>query len=157
MIDPRAVETFLAGHRLAVVGASDDERSFGNTVYRALRDHGYDVVAVNPNTLTVAGDACVTELSAVDGDLDGVVIVVNAVTALDVVRQCVDRGVPRVWLFKGLGAAGAVSDEAVAVCEANGIDVIPGACPLMFLEPVGWFHRLHRVARRTNGSLARAS
>ena len=57
------------------------------------------------------------------------------------------------WLFKGIGGPGALSDEVVRLCEDNGIDVVAGACPLMFLEPVGWFHRLHRSARRHNGSL----
>lgn len=154
-IDPRTVESFLAGHRFAVVGASDDARSIGNSVYLALRDHGYDVVPVNPNASTVAGDACVPDLAAVDGQLDGAVIMVNAAAALDVVRQCVDRKIPRVWLFQGLGSPGARSDEAVALCETNGIEVVPGACPFMFLEPVGWFHRVHRAARRANGSLGR--
>jgi hypothetical protein len=31
------------------------------------------------------------------------------------------------------------------------------ACPLMFLEPVGWFHRVHRSLRHANKSLAKAS
>ena len=40
MIDERQCREFLALDRIAVVGASADERQFGNVVYRALRDHG---------------------------------------------------------------------------------------------------------------------
>ena len=67
------------------------------------------------------------------------------------------QGVESVWLFKGIGGSGAVTDEAMALCAENGLTVVAGACPLMFLEPVGWFHRLHRGVRRLNGSLATAS
>jgi hypothetical protein len=28
------------------------------------------------------------------------------------------------------------------------VDVVPGACPLMFLPDAGWIHRAHRTARR---------
>jgi hypothetical protein len=157
MISTDSVGEFLAGKRLAVVGASDDKSKFGNTIYRALRNHGYDVVAVNPHADHVAGDVCYPDVGDVPTPLDGVVIVVGRASAVDVVRACVRHHVPRIWLFKGLGGEGAVSDEAVELCNDNGIDVIAGACPLMFLQPVGWFHKLHRGMRHLNGSLSKAS
>ena len=41
-------------------------------------------------------------------------------------------------------------DEKANIAWANeyrdaGVQVIDGACPLMFAEPVGWIHRLHRA------------
>jgi hypothetical protein len=42
----------------------------------------------------------------------------------------------------------------VQLCREQGIEVIAGACPLTFLEPVGWFHRVHRAVRRRKGALA---
>ena len=147
------VEQFLAGRRLAVVGVSGEKSSFGTTVYRAFRDHGYDAVPVHRTVTEVDGQTCYPDVTAVPGTLDGVVVMVGQAAALDVVDACARHGVPRVWLFKGLGAPGAVSPEAVARCEAFGIDVVAGACPLMFLEPVGWFHRIHRAARRRTSSL----
>ena len=65
----------------------------------------------------------------------------------------VDHGIDHIWLFKGLGGPGALSDDALAVCEDRGLDVVAGACPLMFLEPVGGFHRLHRAARKARHHL----
>jgi predicted CoA-binding protein len=155
MIETAVAEEFLSLHRLALVGASDDAKGFSKTVYRELREHGHDVVAVNPNATTVNGDPCYPDLAAVPGELDGVVVMVNRSKAADVVRACADRGVTNVWLFKGLGGEGAVSDEALEVCRENGMRVVAGACPLMFLEPVAWIHRAHRAVRHLNGSLAR--
>lgn len=154
-VDPAAVHEFLAQRRIAVVGVSSDPRSFANTVYRSLRDRGYEVVPVNARAVTVEGDRCYTDVAHVPGLLDGVLVMVRPDRAADVVRASVERGAPRVWLFKGAGR-GAVSDAAIALCEAKGVSVVPGACPLMFLEPAGWFHRAHRGLRRLNGSLARA-
>jgi predicted CoA-binding protein len=67
---------------------------------------------------------------------------VPAVAAATVVRRAVERGVPRVWLHRGVGR-GSVSEEAVQVCRDNGIAVVDGACPLMFNEPVRGIHRIH--------------
>jgi len=157
MIDPVQVREFLAYRRIAVFGASDDPEKFGGTIYRQLIEHGYDAAPVNPNTATVADKACYPDLDSVPGHVDGAIVVVNRDKAAGVVQDCIDRGVPRVWLFKGLGGASAVSEEALELCRRHGIDVIAGACPLMFLEPVAGVHRFHRALRRINGSLAKAS
>jgi predicted CoA-binding protein len=157
MITTSSVAEFLAGQRIAVIGASDDKANFGATIYRALREYGYDVVAVNPNAEAVAGDRCYADLGSVPAPIDGAIVMVNQALAVDVVRACAEHHVHRVWLFKGLGGPGALSDEAVQLCRDNSIDVVAGACPLMFLEPVGWFHKVHRSVRHLNGSLSKAS
>ena len=155
MIDERTAKEFLALGRLAVVGVSADPQQFGNVVYKALKEHGVDVVPVHPTDVTVAGDPVYPDVDAVPGPVDGAIVMVSADAAADVVRACARRGVGHVWLFKGLGGRGSVSDEAVEECERHGIALVAGACPLMFLEPVGLVHRIHRAARRANHSLAR--
>lgn len=150
------VKRFLDGHRFAVIGASDDEKNFGGAVYRELKAHGYEPVAVNRSVSRVDGDECFPSLTDVPGALDGAIVMVSRDAAVDVVRECAELGVDRVWLFKGVGQ-GSVSEDAIRACEENGIEVIAGACPLMFLEPVAWFHRLHRGVRHMGGSLSRAS
>ena len=154
--DRRKAEEFLAQHRFAVVGVSEKAGNFGLTIYRELRDKGYDVVPVNPDVATVDGAPCHPDLASVPGVLDGVIVMVPRSVAADVVRECSTVGIPRVWLFRGVGA-GAVSDEAVALCHEHGIDVVAGACPLMFLEPVGSVHRFHRGLVRLTGRLPKAA
>ena len=157
MIDPADIEDFLAGTRLAIVGASDSRKNFARTIYRELRQHGYDVVPVNTGASSVDGDPCYPDLASVPGDVDGVLVMVHRDRAESVVADCVARGVRRVWLFQGIGGTGAVSDAAVARCRQHGIRLIAGACPMMFLEPVAGVHRFHRAVRRLNRSLAKAS
>jgi len=43
------------------------------------------------------------------------------------------------------------------MCRDAGIDVVAGACPLMFLDPVKGFHKFHRTLRRMNGSIAKVA
>jgi predicted CoA-binding protein len=156
-IDPVGAKAFFELDSVALVGASDDKKHFSNTVYRALKDHAVHVVPVNPNEAAVAGDECYADLAAVPGDVGGVIVMVNHERAVDIVHQAIDRGVGHVWLFKGLGHESAVSDEAIALCHEHGVDVVPGACPLMFLRPVHGMHRVHRGIRRIKGQVRRAS
>ena len=156
MIDPAQAQAFFSAGRIAVVGASDEPKNFGRTIVAALQDHGIETVAVHPKAISVAGADCYPSVAMVPGQVDGVIVMVPGDTAVGVVRACVDQGVTRVWLFKGAGP-GAVSDEAVRLCDDHDITVIAGACPLMFLDPVRGVHMVHRALRRANRSLARAS
>ncbi len=156
MIDPDRAAAFLAAGRIAVVGASDDPKNFGRTIVQELAGHGIDVVAIHPRDTTVAGSPCYRHLDAVEGSVDCVIIMVSRDRAADVIRTCIGSNIPRVWLFKGFGP-GAVSGDALRLCEDNHLEVIAGACPLMFLEPVPGVHKLHRALRRANKSLARSA
>jgi predicted CoA-binding protein len=153
----QAVNEFLAQRHIAVVGASDIKGSFAKTVYRELRAHGYDVVPVNPTATSVDGDRCFPDLASVPGVIDGALVMVNRNVSASVVADCAARGIQRVWLFKGLGGTGAVSDDAVRIAREHGMSLVEGACPLMFLEPPAWIHRVHRFVRRRNGALTDAA
>jgi len=48
-----------------------------------------------------------------------------------------------------------VSADAVKFCEANGISVIAGECPMMFLPGGSWFHRFHGLLKKIAGSYPR--
>lgn len=154
MIDPTQASKFLEEGRVAVIGASDERSNFGRTVCEALLAHGTEVVAVHPSATSSAGAPCYPTISAAPQPVDTAIVMVPASASAGVVEECIASGIKRIWLFKGFGA-GAVSAEAVEACRSSGVEVIEGACPLMFLEPVRGIHSFHRTLRRMNRSVAR--
>lgn len=141
------IEDFLAQRSIAVVGVSRDPKHFANAVARHLDAGGRTVHWVHPAVAELDGHTCHHSVLNIPGPLDGVLVMVNAEAAEGVVREALARGVTRIWLHKGAGA-GAVSPEAVALCREAGARVVDGACPLMYAEPVAWFHRFHRTLHR---------
>ena len=89
--------------------------------------------------------------------VDGALIMVGPDHATEAVEDAAAAGVEKIWLFKGLGAKGAASPDAVSACERHGLQTVAGACPLMFLEPVGSVHRIHRSLRQLRGGVEKAS
>lgn len=151
------VREFLSHQRIAVAGVTrgrSDEAA--NLIYRKLRDRGYEVFAVNPRATTVEGDACYPELAAIPGGVDAVVIATHPDVTPEVVRRCADLGIGHVWMHRSFGQ-GSVADEAVRLCRESGIRVIPGGCPMMFLEPVDLGHRCMRWLLGLTGGLPKAA
>jgi len=156
-VDPASVREFLALDSIALVGASDNKKHFSNAVFLALEEHGVHAVPVNPHEERVGGRTCYPTVAAVPGPLQGVIVMVKRATAVEIVKECIARGVTHVWLFKGIGGESAMSDEAVTLCREHGVEVIPGACPMMFLRPVRGFHRFHGRMRRLHGAIGSAA
>jgi predicted CoA-binding protein len=140
---PESVATFLRGRRIAVAGVSRQPGQAANAVFRKLRTAGYEVFPINPNASEVEGVRCYNGVGAVPGQLDGVVVATAPEFSIEIVRQCGDHGVRRVWFHRSFGT-GSVSEEAVRECDAHGINCIVGGCPLMFCEPVDAGHRCMR-------------
>jgi predicted CoA-binding protein len=147
---PAPVTEFLAQKRLAVAGVSRDRNQAANAVYRKLRAIGREVVPINPRAAEVEGARCYPDLGSVPGAIDGLVVATPPAAAVDLVRQCVERGVGRVWFHRSFGA-GSVSEEAVRECRTRGLASIVGGCPLMYCEPVDPGHRCMRWWLRRRG------
>jgi uncharacterized protein len=151
---PQSIATFLSGRRIAVAGVSRNPSQPANAVFRKLRDAGYEVFPINPNATEVEGTTCYRDLGSVPRQLDGVVIATAPDIAIDIVRQCRDQRVPRVWFHRSFGD-GSVSEEAVHECDAYGIDSVVGGCPLMFCDPVDVAHRCMRWWLQRQGRVPR--
>lgn len=151
--DEAAAIRFLAGKRFALIGASDNRKSFSMIVNTELTDRGYDIVPVNPASSHVWDRACYATVADVPGDVDGAIVMVPAEAAVNVVRQCIDADLRNIWLFRGIGGPGATSAEATALCRAADVNLVDGACPLMFVEHPGWTHRFHHAIRSARGAV----
>jgi uncharacterized protein len=140
-----AAAAFLASSRVAVTGVSRRPKTHGsNTVYRRLRERGYQVFAVNPNTSQAEGDRCYPDLASIPAGVDAVVIGTRPEIAEATMRECAALGIRQVWMHRGPGA-GSVCEAAAGYGRAHGITVIDGGCPLMFGPTADLGHKIMRL------------
>ena len=148
----QAVDEFLALKRIAVAGVSRTGESAGNPVYLKLRGAGYEVFATNPRAEEIEGDTCYPDLKSIPGGVEGVVAATHPKATLQVVQECSELGISYVWMHRSFGD-GSVSQEAVNFCQENGIQVIPGGCPMMYCDPVDFGHKCIRWILGFSGGL----
>lgn len=146
---PARVTEFLSAGRIAVAGVSRDSKQPANLIYRKLKTAAHEVFAVNPNAAQVEGGPCYPDLRSIPESIEAVVIATHPSVSVQVVRECVDLGIRRLWLHRSFGE-GSVSDEAVRACKEGGIDCIVGGCPMMYCEPVDFGHRCMKWLLKLN-------
>jgi uncharacterized protein len=141
-----AASEFLAQKRVAVTGVSRHPKSHGsNTVYKRLRERGYDVFAVNPNASEVEGDRSYKDLRSIPGGVEAVVIATRPEFAENTMHECAELGIKRVWMHWGAGGS-SVSEAATVYGRQHGITVVDGGCPLMFGPTADFGHKVLRRA-----------
>ncbi len=151
----QAASEFLAHKRVAVTGVSRSASDHGsNFVYRRLRDRGYQVFAVNPNTDEVEGDHAYHDLGAIPGGVDAVVIGTRPETADQTMRECAELGIKHVWMHRGPGH-GSASETAAEYGREHGITVIDGGCPCMFEPTADAGHKAMRLVLTLRGNVPR--
>lgn len=151
---PELIAQFLQGRRLAVAGVSRQASQPANAIFRKLRDSGYEVFPVNPNAAELEGVRCYPSVGAVPAPLDGVIMAAHPAVAADLVRECSEAGIERIWFHRSFGQ-GSVSADGLRECRARGIRCIVGGCPLMYCEPVDVAHRCFRWWLERRGRIAR--
>ncbi len=110
--------SLLSPKSIAIVGASARQGSFGHTLYRNLRDSGFQGVLypVNPNRRYIETVPTVPNLAELPEPVDLAILIVPAPYVTDLVRQGVEAGKVRSVLvlaggFRESGAQGAKYEE----------------------------------------------
>jgi predicted CoA-binding protein len=154
------VKDFLSQKSIAVSGVTRNREDAANLAYRKLKAAGYRVYAINPNTTTFDGDPCYPDLRSLPEKVDAVFIVNRPAVTEQIVRQCIELGVPRLWTHCSLGTnprfgqgLSSSSAEVVRLCRENNIALIPGACINMFLN-ADFGHAAMRGILRVVGGLS---
>ena len=132
------------------IGISRNPQDFTRSLFQELQQRQYDVVPVNPDVNEVAGRRCYAHVGDIQPPVDGALLMTKPAVTDQVVRECQAAGIRNIWMYRGVGT-GSVSESALRFCEANGMSVVPGECPFMFLPETPWFHRFHGFCRKVTG------
>ena len=123
------IDTFLSADSFGVVGASSKPHKYGNKVLRCYQQNQHTVVPVNPVEKEIEGLACVTSVSDLSDQVSSISIITPPQVTEAVVEQAIVKGIKNIWMQPG-----AESAQAVAACEAAGVNVIAdGSCVLVVL------------------------
>ena len=107
----------------AVVGVSSNPAKYGHKVFFDLLSAGYTVYGINPHLTVLEGHTIYPSLDAIPQKADVVVTVVPPRVTEEIVEQCVDLGIKKIWMQPG-----SESPTAISLCEENNIDCVHDMC-----------------------------
>ena len=139
MTKKEAIIDFLAQKNFALYGASRNNKKFGTLVLVDLSEKGYNLYPVHPEAESIENHKCYKSLPEIPLAIDGAILCIPPSETEKVVHDIIAAGIKRVWMQQG-----SESNEAIRLCQDNGINVISKECIFMFAEPSQFFHKAHR-------------
>lgn len=120
----QAIQEFIDGKRVAVVGASRQGNKFGNIAAKELGQRGYQVYIVHPEAKEIDGQPCYPNLEAVHDQVDGVLVSVPPQQGMNVLKDAAAVGLRNVWVqqqgdLPDLIALGELLDETWSPASAS--------------------------------------
>ncbi|MCX6169322.1 MAG: CoA-binding protein [Ignavibacteriales bacterium] len=148
------VNDFLSQKIIAIAGVSRNPKGeVGNPIYKKFKSAGYTVYPINPFADQIEGDKCYPKLSNTPKKPDAVFIATNPSASVDIVKQCIENGITRIWFHRAFGN-GSFSEEAAKLGEENRFTVIRSGCPMMFIKDADFFHKLIGFFMKVFGKLS---
>ena len=120
---------------VAVLGASQDRRKFGNKAVRAYLEYGMTVLPVNPRETTIEGLAAYPNLEAIAGPLDYVSVYLPPAVGLQMLPAIAAKKPREVWFNPGsesddlLDAAADLHLRTVVGCSILALGRSPAEFP----------------------------
>lgn len=108
------LEKLFRPNSIAIIGASRDSTSIGGKPLHNLISHAYEgsIYPVNPKYTAVAGYDCYPSLSEVPGNVDVALVAVSQARTIQILEECVSKGVKFAFLFgAGFAEAGEEGEE----------------------------------------------
>ncbi len=99
---------------VAVIGASNNRRKFGNRAVRAYQAQGYTVIPINSHEAEIEGLRAYRSVLDVDGPIDMASIYLPSEVGERVIAEIAQKGIAEVWINPG-----AESDESCIARRAR--------------------------------------
>ena len=121
--------------RIAVIGASNDRKKFGNKAVRAYKAQGHEVFPVNPNEETIEGLRAYKSVSDIPGPIDIANIYLPPKRGIIVIEEVAKKGIKDVFLNPGTESTEIVEQgeklglNLMLACSIRAIGADPGTLP----------------------------
>jgi len=143
----KAIQEFMAAKTVAFAGVSRDKKKFSYQAYEKIAKKNPDLIPVNPLLEEVDGKKCYKTLTEIPVNVDAVISMVPKAQTKGILEQALQKNIRNVWIQQSSD-----TPEALAFARSNNMNVIHGACILMYTEPVDSMHKLHRWVSKLFGN-----
>ncbi len=108
---------------IAVVGCSSNPEKAANRIPKYMKEHGYKIIPVNPNSENILNEKTYKSLSEIKENVDIVNIFRPSEECLEVVREAIRLKPKVIWMQLVI-----INEEAKKLAEKNGIKVVMDKC-----------------------------
>jgi len=116
-------DILLSAKTVASVGLSSNQQKESYGIASYLKEHGYQVIPVNPTANEILGEKAYPDLASIPEKVDVVQVFRKPEDVPPVVDEAIKIGAKAVWMQEGI-----VHEEAAQKARDAGLQVVMDAC-----------------------------
>ena len=132
-------EQFWENTSFAFVGHSA-KKGFPRLSYGKAKALGKKVFAVDPSRDQIEKDPSYADFAALPETVDAAVLEVPREDTAEWVKKAAEAGVQRIWIH-----AKRDTPEALALGKERGVELLTGACAVMYVNRTPSVHSIHKL------------
>lgn len=123
MINENIPEILKSYKKIAVIGISSKPERPSHYVSMFMKEHGYQIIPVNPGLDEVLGEKCYSTLSEIPYDVEVVDIFRRPEYVDEIVDEAIKVGVKVIWMQEGI-----INENAAQKAIEAGLHVVMDHC-----------------------------
>lgn len=121
--DDQKIQLLTSVQTIAVVGLSPKPNRPSHQVAKAMQEFSYKIVPVRPAIESVLGEPAYKSIVDIPFTVDLVNVFRASKHVFGIVQQCIECGIPAVWLQEGVR-----DEQAARVAADAGISIVMDLC-----------------------------
>jgi len=109
---------------IALIGASNDRKKYGNKIYKDLKNKGYNVIPINPKESLIEGDKAYRSIEEMEKIPDIANFVVPPPIAIKIAQKITKLGIKYLWFQPGSES----NELEIWLKNTSGIKYLINAC-----------------------------
>lgn len=142
------IESFLQDKKMALIGASRNEKKFGTQVLKHLLDKGFEVLPVHPEANELQGVNTYATIAQLPDDVNAIVLLTHKHDTDHLLAEALGKGINNIWVQQF-----SETPDAISKASESQANIILGRCIFMYTNPMG-FHRFHEKINKFFGTYA---
>lgn len=145
MVTLKQIEEFLASEPMAMAGVSRNQKKFGFSAFRELKERGMNIVPVNPFATEINGIKTYPDIKSLPPEIRGLIVVTPKSATPGVIKEAKEKGIKQIWIQQM-----SENEEAFKELKDTGINYITDQCILMNYKPRS-IHKFHGKLKKFFG------
>lgn len=141
----KQINEFLDSQPIALVGVSRNQKKFGYTAFKELKEKGMKIIPINPYSDEIMGEKSYPNVKMLPAEVRSIIVLTKKDKTAAVIRDAKEKGIKQIWIQQM-----ADSKEALNELKDSGINYITGECILMHYKPNS-IHKFHASLKKFFG------
>lgn len=144
----KQIETFLEEKKVALIGASRNEKKFGTQVLKHLVENGFEVLPVHRQAEQLQGKKAYAAIAELPDNVNAICLLTQKHQTDLLLAEALKKGIRNIWIQQF-----SETPETITKVSESKSNIILGRCIFMYTNPQG-IHHFHQRINKLFGKYA---